>query len=369
MYNKQKQFYNNTVSIKNSCNRLQITGLIRVALTIHDIAKRANVSSATVSRVLNNSGYVKKETKELVESVIKEFGYTPNALARGLSKKDTNTIGVVVPDIENPFFGEVIKGISLVAESHNLNILLCNTNESTEQEKKSLQMLKEQRIKGIVITPTSDTNEFNSEYLDLLESLGIPVILIDRDVKYSKFDGVFIDNIQGAVEGVQCLMKAGHQDIAIIAGPKTSKPGRDRLRGYRQAFAMAGLPVNEDYIVYGDFKLQSGYELTKKLLALPNPPTAIFSSNNMMTLGCIKCIREAGLTLGTDVSLVGFDAIEILDVLNIPITFIDRPTYEMGKIAMEMCWDRLNGTARTDMSQRITLMPKLIVRGSEQGKQ
>lgn len=337
-----------------------------MAVTIREVAKKAGVSSATVSRVINNSDMVKDKTRDLVIRIIKEMGFAPSEIARSLSKKETKTIGVVVPDINNPFYGEVIKGVSLLADKSNLNILLCDTNEDTEKEKNSLHMLKEQRIRGIIIAPASDTNEFNSEYLSILENMGIPIVLVGRDVKYSNFDGVFLDNVQGAYDGVNALIQNGHKEIVIIAGPQDSKPGRDRLGGYLKAFAMNGLEVKNDYIFYGNFKLESGYEITNSILQMKNKPTAIFTCNNMMTLGCIKALSEKNLRIPEDFALVGFDEIEILNTLNIKISVISRPTFEMGQIAMEMLADRISKRESTGgASKRVTLMPELKLKGSE----
>lgn len=307
-----------------------------MAITIRQVAKMAGVSNATVSRVINNVGTVKQKTRDHVINIIKEMGYAPNEVARSLSKNETKSIGVVVPDINNPFFGDVIKGVSMVADEHNLNILLCDTNEDTEKEKNSLQMLKDHRIRGIIIGPASDTNEFNGEYLSLLENLGIPIVLVGRDVKYSNFDGVFIDNIQGACDGVTSLIQNGHEKIAIITGPMDSKPGRDRLNGYRKALVMGGKTAREDYIFHGNFKIESGYELTQQILQMEDKPTAIFTCNNMMTLGCIKALSEQGMKIPGDMAMVGFDEIELLEIFNMQISVIARPTFEMGKIAMQL---------------------------------
>lgn len=337
-----------------------------MAVTIREVAKRAGVSCATISRVINNSDIVKDKTRDHVIKIIKEMGFAPNEVARSLSKNETKTIGVVVPDINNPFFGDVIKGVSMLADKHHLNILLCDTNEDTEKEKNSLHMLKEQRIRGIIIGPASDKNEFNSEYLSILENMGIPIVLVGRDVKYSNFDGVFIDNVQGACDGVTALIQNGHKKIAIIAGPEDSKPGRERLGGYLKAMTMNGLDVSEDYIFRGNFKLESGYEFTRQILKMEDRPTAIFTCNNMMTLGCIKAIMEIDLKIPDDIALVGFDEIEILNIFNMHISVISRPTLEMGVIAMEMLLERLNKKeSGGSASKRVTLMPELICKGSE----
>lgn len=335
-----------------------------MAITINDIAKKAGVSSATVSRVLNNSGYVKEETKQKILEIMKDLNYSPNAVARSLSKNTTNIIGVLVPDINNPFFGEVIKGISMIADSENLNMLLADTDENIEKEFKALELLKEQRIRGIIITPTSDKNQFNADYLNALENLGIPIVLIDRDVKYSNFDGVFLDNINGAFEATEALIKEGHKKIAIIAGPTTSKPGRDRVRGYEKAMAMNKLNIDENYVFYGDFKLESGYNITKEIMKMKDRPTAIFTCNNMMTLGCIKALYEKNIRIPEDIAIIGFDEIEMLNVLGIKVSVVSRPTTEMGKVAMTILSERLKNNDNPH-TKRIILSPKLILKGSE----
>ncbi|MCT4543422.1 MAG: LacI family transcriptional regulator [Vallitalea sp.] len=337
-------------------------------VTIKDIANKANVSSTTVSRVLNNNGYVKDETRKIILDTIKEMNYVPNAIARSLSKCQTNIIGVMVPDLSNPFFSEVVKGISVVADKNDLNIILCDTNENLlDKEIKYLKMLKEQRIRGLIITPTSEDNKYNSEYLTLLEGLGIPIVLVDRDVKHSSFDGVFVDNIKGSFDGTEALIKAGHKKIAIIAGPTTSKPGRDRLRGYKKALLKYNIPIKDEYIVFGDFKMESGYDITKNLLKMEVPPTAIFASNNMMTLGCLKALGHANIRVPEDIAVLGFDEIEDLNILDLNISVVSRPTFKMGRIAMEILREKIevNPTKNISASQRLTLTPKLVLKGSE----
>jgi LacI family transcriptional regulator len=331
---------------------------------IRDIARAAKVSSTTVSRVLNDSGYVKEETKSAVLKAIKELNYTPSAVARSLSKNETNTIGVIVPDIENPFFGEVIKGISSLADEKNLNIILCDTNENVSKEIKSLNMLKEQRILGIIVTPTNDTNEASNEHLSVLENMGIPIVLVDRDVKHSNFDGVFIDNIRAAYEATSVLIKEGHRKIAIITGPNSSKPGRDRLTGYKKALRMNDIKLNERYLFYGDFKLDSGYKCTQEILKMEDRPTAILVCNNMMNLGSIKAIYENKLSIPKDMAIIGFDEVQMLDVVGLNISVVSRPTTEMGKTAMELLLKKLDKKEGTS-TVRITLLSKLLLKGSE----
>lgn len=335
-------------------------------MKIKDVAQKAGVSLATVSRVLNDSGYVKEETKELVLRVIQEMNYTHTSISRKQSKVRNNIIGVVIPDITNPFFGEVLKGINKVADVEKFNIILCDADENIDKEISHLEMLKEHDIKGLIITPTTDQNEFNRKYLEQLGSMGVPIVLLDRDVKFSHFDAVFLDSIKGSYEAVETLIKEGHKKIAIIAGPTSSKPGRDRVNGYQKALGMNNIPLDEKYIFNGDFRLESGYNLTKKMLNMKEPPTAVFVSNNMMTMGCVKALLEMHVRIPQDMAIIGFDDIEMFDILNLNISVVSRPTSQMGEVAAEILMERLNDeTNGHDAVKEIILSPSLKLRGSE----
>lgn len=333
-------------------------------ITIKDIAKHAGVSPATVSRVMNNTANVSETTKKNVLAAVQKYNYSPNIFAKSLSRNESNTIGVVVPDITNPFFGEVIKGIVELVDKNNLIMILCDTGEDPKKEEDHLINLKSQRLKGLIITPTSDSNEFNSHYLSLLEDMGIPIILIDRDVKHSNFDGVFIDNVKGSFDATMKLIENGHKRIALISGPEDSKPGRDRKKGYIKALEISNIDIDEKIILKGDFKLDSGYSHTKAILNMKDRPSAIFCSNNMMTLGCIKALNEYNISVAKDISLIGFDDIEILNILDINITTVKRPTVEMGRIAMELLLERLANKDKDNL-KRVILQAELILRGSE----
>lgn len=333
-------------------------------ITIKDIAKHAGVSPATVSRVMNNTANVSESTKKKVLAAVEKYNYSPNIFAKALSRNESNTIGVVVPDITNPFFGEVIKGIVELVDKNNLIMILCDTGEDSKKEEDHLINLKSQRLKGLIITPTSDSNEFNSHYLSLLEDMGIPIILIDRDVKNSNFDGVFIDNVKASFDATMKLIENGHKRIALISGPEDSKPGRDRKKGYIKALKVSNIALDENIILKGDFKLESGYIHTKVILNMEDKPSAIFCSNNMMTLGCIKALNEENISVPKDISLIGFDDIEILNILDINITTVKRPTVEMGRIAMELLIERLANKDKDNL-KRVVLQAELILRGSE----
>lgn len=307
-----------------------------MSITIKDIAEKSGVSRATVSRVINNSGYVNEDTRKRILDVIKELNYIPNGLARSLSTSKTNTIGVVLPSATNPFFGQVIKGITEIADQNDLNIILCDSNESTEKEIKSLKMLKEQRIQGLLIAPTSSEQYMNSEYVRVIESFGVPIVWIDSMVEYTNFNGVFVENINGTYEGIEAFIKEGHRDIAIITGRMNSKPARERLLGYKKALQMYNIPLNEDYILYGDYSQESGYRLTKEILKMKKRPTAIFSSGTLITVGCLEALLEEKLKVPEDIALIGFDKIELLNIMGLNISFVAGPSRELGREGMKM---------------------------------
>ncbi|WP_319204399.1 LacI family DNA-binding transcriptional regulator [uncultured Ilyobacter sp.] len=333
-------------------------------MKMSDIAEKAGVSIATVSRVINEDKNVKDSTREKILKIIEECDYTPSAIARNLSRKDNNTIGVVVPDISNPYFSEMVEGISEVIDRENLNILIYNTNDKIEKEQKSLQMLLEQRIKGLVITVTSESYEKGKNYLDKFVKEKIPVVLADRDIKYSSMDCVFIDNIGGAHKGVSVLIENGHKEIAIITGPLGSKPGRDRLRGYQNALSENGIEVIEGNIYEGDFQMESGYKLGKEILGRKKRPTAVFISNNQMTLGFFKAMNEMKLSTPKNIAVLSFDRVEILDIFDIKLTTVSASVRELGMRSAEMLLDRIRSKDK-DISQKTILQTVLDIKGSE----
>ncbi len=335
-----------------------------MTVTINDIAERVGVSHATISRVLNNSGYVKDETREKVLKAIKELNYTPSAIARSLSTSKTNTIGVIVPDINNLFFGDIIKGITEIADEHSLNIILCDTDEDKDKELKAINVLKEQRIQGLIITPTFYKNSGNSENLNTLRNLGIPIILIDGHVEYLDFSGVFIDHIKGAYDGTAALIEAGHRKVAIITGDMNSRPAKERLIGYEKALEANNIPIEKEYIFYGNYKYETAYEITKQILKMDNRPTAIFVSSNTMILGCIKAFYEEKLNIPKDMAIIGFDKVDILNIIGMNISFINGPSIELGRIGMKMLLENLNSKERKEI-KRVTILPELLLKGSE----
>ena len=318
----------------------------RMAVNVREIAKKANVSAATVSRVLHQSEQVKPETRKKVEEAMRQLQVTAGELVRS-ARMDTRIVGILVPDLSNSFFSECILGIEEYAREAGLTTIICHTKESDQEEVRYLRMLKEMHVCGIIMI-----------------DMKIPVVLLDRDVKYSQLDGVFIDNENGAFNAVKLLLENGHRNIAMISGPLNTVPGRGREEGYRNAFEFMNVPLREELIYEGHFSIQGGREATEMILREHPEVTAIFSSNNHMTIGCLSRLFEEGLKIPEDMAVIGFDDIPILNQLGYEITVVGRPTKEMGHQAVKILAKMMNGK-RTDMTRRIILIPKLIIRGSE----
>ncbi|MDU2064844.1 MAG: LacI family DNA-binding transcriptional regulator [Sporomusaceae bacterium] len=341
-----------------------------MSINIYDIAKKAGVSSATVSRVINNKPHVREETKEKVLNVIASMNYTPNSLARNLSTGNTLNIGFLIPDIENPFFSQLLRGLTNASEQYGYNIFLYGTDDSVEKEHRFFRSVKAERLSGIIVIPIDENNTESCKRLLEFEKAGVPVVLIDRALKNCRLNGVFSEDFNGAYAAVDCLLREGHRRIATIKGPENSRPGNERWLGYLAALEKWGVKPESCYVRQGDFHEPLAYELMKSLMEQSQPPTAIFSSNNMTSLGCIHYITEKGLKLGEDISMIGFDDMEILKYMNIRLSVVDRDVYSMGWNAIELLTRRLDELDRNDPNQvpcrqEIFLPTKLILRGSE----
>lgn len=323
-----------------------------------DIANRSGVSIATVSRYLNKSGYVKQETRELIKNAIQELKKEENIYA-----KEKN-IAVVFPDLSNMFFTDVLKGLTEEADKLNYNVFSFDSSESIEKEMRIIEALKGLNICGLIITTTIKNRETTKKHVQNLNSLGVPIILVDRDLIFCDFDGIFSDNKKGAFDGVDTLISEGHKDIAIITGPLEYETAQLRLDGYKQAHNVNGLEVNENYIYEGDYQIDSGYHFTKKIIKENKDVTAIFSSNNMMTLGVINALNEMNVKIGEDISLLGFDDLEFFTYLGLNISVVSRQTSEMGKIAFEILLKKIE-EEEVHTTQNIVLKPSVVIRGSE----
>lgn len=328
-----------------------------------DIAEYTGLSISTVSRVIN--GHTRKyrisnKTKDLILSAANELNYRPNALARGLRLKKTHSIGLVVPDISNPFFAYVTRIIQNYAHSSGYSLIVCNTDENIESEKEQIELLLSKGVDGFIIMPVG------IEYLHIEELLNenYPMVLLDRCFESLNTNSVLVDNFQGAYTATEHLISLGHTNIAIILGLRNTYTTNERLRGYIKALEDNNLPINSQNIVGKDYRIENGYIETKFLLSLENPPTAIFTTSDLITIGALKAIYEENLNISEDISLIAFDDSEFAPFLKSPLTAIRQPKEIMGEMAVKLLLDDINVKKEENVKSKILLKPKLIIRES-----
>jgi LacI family transcriptional regulator len=326
--------------------------------TIQDVAKLAGVAPITVSRVINNSGYASEETRARVEAAITTLGYIPNTLARGLRSKRTHTLALVMTDITNPFFTQIARGVEDQASRSGYTVIYCNTDESEAKEEKYISILMQKQVDGVLLVPARS----NSKSVNFLFSNGIPVVLIDRSIPDTQTDLVRSDSEQGAYNLTRHLIELGHKKIVTISGPREVSTASDRVSGYRRAMAEAGLEDLES-IYYDTYTQTSGYELTHQALTLNPRPTAIFGTNNFISIGVLKALRNAGLRVPEDVSVVGFDDLPASMVVDPILTVAAQPAYEMGSQAAELLLKRISAEL-PEINQEVILPTEIIIRRS-----
>ncbi|MGD8427180.1 MAG: LacI family DNA-binding transcriptional regulator [Balneolaceae bacterium] len=329
-------------------------------ITVEDVAKLANVSTATVSRVFNRSAKVNKETSDRVLKAAKKLNYRPSRVAQRLRGKRKNSmiIGLIVTDLENPFFSEIARGVEDVAYKNKNAVMVCNSNEDREKEKFYLEILVAEQVSGFIVVPTP----YNTALIEKIVKDDFPVVCVDRQFNIGNVDSVTVNNQKGAYAAVERLIKLGHRRIAVINGLKELSTTKERFEGYKKAFEHYGIPIHEDLVLYSDSKEQGGVESTRRLLNLDKPPTAIFSTNNLMTLGCLEELNTCGVKIPDEIALVGFDDMPWSRALNPPLTAVRQPGYELGVSATELLLKRLANPYRN--TSDIVLNPELVVRES-----
>jgi LacI family transcriptional regulator len=320
------------------------------------VARRAGVSTASVTRYLRGQ---RVRSASAIAEAVRELDYRPSEVARSLKSGMTRSVGVVVPDVSNPFFAAVVKGAESVSRLDAYNISLFNTDEDPEREYEVLAALRG-RVDGLILAPVTEDAETAAD----LRRAEVPIVLLDRELRGNDdFDAVLIDNAGGARLAVEHLVGLGHRRIGLISGPLDTTPGRGRHEGFIAALEHAGIEFDETHVQQGDFRQEGGYQAALRLLALQPPLTAIFAANNLMSIGALRALHDMGVSVPGDVSFIGFDDHALAELLAPPLTVIDRPTEEQGALAMRLLLNRLSG-ATTDQPRRIVLDTALRARGS-----
>ena len=328
-------------------------------LTQRDIAAVAGVSQTTVSQVLNQSTAISipEETRKRVLEVIEQVGYVPDRNARGLRTRKTYTLAAVIPDITNPYYPTFVRGIQDVAEGCGYDLVIYNTDNDLEKEKKCLHSIRQNRVDGLIAVL------FHLTASDLAR-LEIPVVHLQlKPNEPPPVDVIYIDNIGAAHSVVNFLIERGYDCIGMIAGIEDTPPRRSRILGYSQALSEHQIPLQEILIRGGDYTEAGGYQGMKELLNLSNRPCAVFAANDLMAMGAMIAIREAGLRIPEDIAIAGFDDIPAARLVNPPLTTVTQFQDQIGRRATQMLLDRINGVAPQEM--RVVEMPhQLIIRQS-----
>jgi LacI family transcriptional regulator len=330
-------------------------------VTIRDVARLSGVSPMTVSRVINESGRVRPSTRLRVEEAISELGYVPSRLARGLSRRRTGTLAVIVPDVANPFFTMVVRAAEEVASRGGYRVILCDTRGDLGVERDVVEELIAHRVEGIVIAPVGNRS---SLHLQRLDRFGVPSVLVDRTVPGFDSDAVVGDSVGGARRLVEHLISLGHRRIGLIVESDDVSTARDRRRGYEAALEAAGIPV-DNALLAADISAdpRGGYAGMSRLLELEERPTAVFTVNNLAALGAVEAVRAAGLEVPEDVALVCFDDIEYASRLYPFLTALEQPAQMFGTLATQLLLERLQG--RGPARKHVVVLPgEFIIRRS-----
>lgn len=327
-------------------------------ITSREVARRASVSIATVSRVLNHMPNVSPEVQAKVLRAAKELNYQPSRTAQRLRAHKSQVVGLIISDVENPFFTSVVRGIEDFLQKQSYSVVLCNSDEDPEKELLYINVMLAESVAGVIVSPSFESQPHIQSLLDHR----IPVVTIDRLLRDLNIDSVVSNNYGSSFEAVSYLVRRGHRRIGLTSLPLVTLPGAERCRGYKEALRANDIAVLENLISIGDAKEASGYESAMRLLESKPPPTALFCANNLMTLGALRAIKDLGLLVPHDISIIGFDDMLWAPLLNPPLTCVAQPTYEMGQRAAELLLARIQH-AETAV-EHVQMDTQLILRES-----
>jgi LacI family transcriptional regulator len=326
--------------------------------TIRDVAHSAGVSAATVSRVLNGYPHVSPTVVHRVQAAVAALGYRPNGVARSLRQKSTRVWGLIIADIQNPFFTAIVRGVEDVAYESGSSLLLCNSDENLEKEQLYLDIMLGERVAGVLIAPASQRE---SDFSMLLQH-NIPVVAIDRTCDRTPVDTVLVDNRTAARDATTHLLEAGSRRVACIVGSPLISTSAERLAGYSDALNAAGISYDERLVRYADSQTAGGYAAMHELLAHAEAPDAVFVGNNLMTIGALEAIRANGLSIPADIAIVGFDDMVWASVAAPSLTALAQPTYDVGHLGGSLLARRIAGSSSTPKTY--SLQAELKVRES-----
>jgi len=328
------------------------------AASIYDVARESAVSVFTVSEVVNKKSHVSKKLRDRVEETIRKLNYRPNLIARSLAKQRTHTIGMIVPDIANPFFPMVVRGAEDAAQKHGYNLLLCNSDDSLEKEERAIELLLSKRVDGILLTKAAE--DFRAPLRQMIKEVKVPFVLVMRTYAKLTADAVITDDYQGAYDAVSHLARSGRQRIGLISGPLKVSNAVARWQGFHDSLKAMGLPFDKELIVEGDYRIESGYRAGHALLS--HRPDGIYVANHLMTVGLLKAAEEIGMRCPEDFGLVSFDDYPWLGIFRPRLTTVELPKHQLGSEAAELLMKRISGDRSKPVLRK--LQPELRIRES-----
>jgi len=328
------------------------------AASIYDVARESAVSVFTVSAVVNNKSHVGKKLRDRVEEAIRKLNYRPNLIARSLAKQRTHTIGMIVPDIANPFFPMVVRGAEDAAQKHGYNLLLCNSDDSLDKEESAIELLLSKRVDGILLTKAAEG--FRPAVRQMIKDANVPFVLVMRTYPALTKDAVITDDYQGAYDAVCHLARAGRRRIGLISGPLKVSNAMARWQGFHDALKTQGLAFEPQLVIEGDYRIESGFRAGHALLS--HHPDGVYVANHLMTIGLLRAAEEMGLSCPDDFGLVSFDDYPWLGVFRPRLTTVELPKHQLGSEAAELLIERITGSKRKAVVRK--LQPELRIRES-----
>ena len=334
--------------------------------TIKDVARQSGVSIATVSAVINDAEWVPEETRARVRVAIKKLNYRPNRLAQGLKTRRSYSVGVIVSDVTNPFYTEVVRGLGHELRKEGRNLVLCDSDNRFELGEENYRMLLEKQVDAIVLIGDSVQEDVVSRFV--LENRKVPVVAIERDYAVDSVSRLLVDSEQGAFDATMHLIRQGFTRIGMISGPLTGPGSKSygrmhQYRGYRRALQLGGIPFDSFLVADGDFRFSGGQDAMRRLLEVSERPEAVFVANDLMALGAMDIAREAGLSIPREIALIGYDDVAIAAYTSPPLTTMAIPKAELGRSAAQVLLDNLKNPGKTRPVRRI-FPARLVVRAS-----
>lgn len=327
-------------------------------ITIYDVAEKAGVSIATVSKVINDTGRISEKTRKKVQKIMEDLEYQPSAVASALSGKSTFTIGLTLPDLANPYFAEIARAIEDHGREYGFNVFMCSTDNDARKEEEYYQLFMKKRVDGIIMV----SRDKHDTMINKIINEKVPLVMIAREVLSAPVTSVMVDDYYGGFLAGSHLLQQGHTAIAVIAENLNEMGSKERLRGCTDAMKEAGLEFNAELSIEGGYTLEGGKRAMQQLLERESRPTAVFACNDILAVGAMQAVYEGGLKVPTDISIVGYDNTIMAAIVHPPLTTIAQPMQEIGERSVALLVQQIQ--SKENVRQRVVLMPDLVVRSS-----